>query len=184
MVDEPLGVLELEESLSDVERPPDISAGKYVAECQDIQEAISQGKGNHYYAIRLVIPTDELSADIREHYPDGYTTNWNRQLIPKRGDRRALYNLRKMVEAFGLDANTTSFDPNELMGRRVLVSMAPGQLFQGERRMEVKTLEPAPESGESAPRRRGSRAKEEEVPTSPPARGRQANAGSRSSARR
>src|SRR5262245_39138401 len=138
MADEPLGVLELEDNLGDVERPPDISAGRYIAECQDIKSAVSVNKGNAYYAIKMVIPTEQISAYLLQHYPSGVTLNWKRQLIPRKSDRRTLYNLRKLVDAFGLDANTTSFDPNELMGRRVLINVGPSQVFQGERRMEIK----------------------------------------------
>ena len=141
MADEPLGVLELEDNLADVERPPDIPAGRYVGEVQDIQMGVSQGKGNQYYSVRIVIPNDQIPADLREHYPDGTTLSWNRQIVPQRGDRRALYNLRKMIESFGLDSNTTSIDPNEWMGRRVKLLVGPGNLYQGERRMEIKALE-------------------------------------------
>lgn len=178
--DEPLDVVEFEDSLADVERPPDIRQGKYIAECQDIQKGVSANKGNEYYAIKLMIPNEELGQDIQEHYPDGFPTNWNRQLVPKGNDRRTLYNLRKLVEAFGLDSNTTSFDPNDLMGRKVTVVMGPGPVYQGERRMEVKSLELAPDNG-PAPTRggRNKAAAEEENETTtrkgkPAARGRSA----------
>ena len=154
MADEPLGVLELEDNLADVERPPDIPAGRYIGEVQDIQMGVSQGKGNQYYSVRIVIPNDQIPADLREHYPDGATMSWNRQIVPQRGDRRALYNLRKMIEAFGLDSNTTSIDPNEWMGRRVKLLVGPGNLYQGERRMEIKSLEQTGED-ETTQTRRG-----------------------------
>jgi len=157
MADEPLGVLELEDNLANVERPPDIPAGRYIGEVQDVQMGVSQGKGNQYYSVRIVIPSDQISADLREHYPDGATLSWNRQIVPQRGDRRALYNLRKMIEAFGLDSNTASIDPNEWMGRRVRISVGPGNLYQGERRMEIKSLEPTGEDETPKPRQATSR---------------------------
>ena len=68
--DDPMGIIELEDSLSDVEKPKEIPAGKYVGEIQDVQENTS-AKGNTYYAIQFRVAPDELPADIAEEYEDG-----------------------------------------------------------------------------------------------------------------
>lgn len=139
---EPLSVLELDQNLADVEKPPEVPPGKYEAEVQEVQEAVSAGKGNRYYAIKFVIPQDNLPADIREHYEDGATLSYNRVLVPKQGDRRQLYNVRKLIEALGFDSNTTTIDPNEWMGRRTMLRVVH-EKFEGEPRANIRGLEPA-----------------------------------------
>jgi hypothetical protein len=141
MVAETLGVLDLEENLSDVERPPDITPGNYIGEVQSVEEKQSD-KGNTYYAVLFKIASDEIPADIREHYEDGLTIGWNRTLVPKKGDRRALYNVKKLIENLGLDTNTTQIDPNEWMGRQSMLNIGLGSPYQGERRPEIKSLSP------------------------------------------
>lgn len=149
---EPLGVIELEETLSDVEKPKEIAAGLYEAEIQDVQVKTS-GKGNSYFAIKCVIPDSALAPDVAENYPDGCALYYNRQLVPKKGDRRALFNLRKLIEAMGLDSNVSEIDPNEWMGRKVRVQIRMGK-WQGEDRAEIARLEAA----EAAPARRAAAA--------------------------
>src|SRR5262252_7662663 len=95
--DESLDVIELEESLADVEKPAELPPGLYVGEVQDVQVATS-AKGNAYYAVRFVVPPDEIPADIQDDFEDGAALFWNRQIKPRDGkDRRALFNLRKFV---------------------------------------------------------------------------------------
>jgi|SRR6185436_4602952 Protein of unknown function (DUF669). len=140
--DEPMGIIELEDSLADVEKPQEIPAGKYVAEIQDVQERTS-ANGNTYYAIQFRVAPDELPADVAEEYEDGALLFWNRLLKPRsRSDRRALFNLRKFIEAIGLDANTTSIDPNDWMGRSARLHVALGK-YQGEDRAEIRAVEAA-----------------------------------------
>lgn len=138
---EPLGLIELDESLADVEKPAEIAAGVYVGEVQDVQIQQSQ-KGNRYFAIKFVIPPDELPADIRDDFEDGAILYWNRNIVPNGRDRRALFNLRKLVEAFGLDSNTNAIDPNEWMGRKARLRVVMGK-WQGEDRAEIKAVEAA-----------------------------------------
>lgn len=136
---EPVGVIELEENLGDAEKPPEIPGGLYSAEVQDVQTPTS-GKGNQYFAVTFVIASDDLPADVREDYPDGAKLFWNRVIVPKGRDRRALFNLRKFVESLGLDSNTTSIDPNEWMGRKARIRVVHGT-YQGETRAEIKSVE-------------------------------------------
>lgn len=136
---EPVGIIELEENLGDAEKPPEIPGGLYTAEVQDVQTPTS-GKGNQYFAVTFVIASDDLPADVREDYPDGAKLFWNRVIVPKGRDRRALFNLRKFVEALGLDANTTSIDPNEWMGRKARIRVTLGK-YLGEDRAEIKSVE-------------------------------------------
>lgn len=157
-----LSIVELEENLADVERPPDVPPGVYTGEVQDVQVLVS-AKGNKYFAIRFVIPPDELPADIREHYEDGAVLYWNRQIVPGAGDARAKYNLRRLVEALGLDTRTTTIDPNEWMGRNARLRVRIGAEYQGERRSEIASVEPA----EDAPSR-GASAPQEELPAPVP----------------
>jgi hypothetical protein len=140
--DEPMGIIELEENLADVEKPKDIPPGKYVGEVQDVQEATS-GKGNTYFAIQFRVPPDELPADVAEQYEDGAILFWNRIIKPRgRSDRRALFNLRRFVEALGLDPNTTTIDPNDFMGRQARLHVVTGR-YQGEDRAEIRAVEAA-----------------------------------------
>jgi len=146
--EETIGVIELEANLSDIEKPPELPPGKYVGEVQDVQVQTS-GKGNQYFAIKFVIPPTEIPADVAEHYDDGAVLYWNRNIVPNGKDRRALFNLRKLIESLGLNANTTSIDPNEWMGQRSKLNVVHGK-YQGETRAEIKSLEPA-EAVKAAP---------------------------------
>lgn len=155
--DEPLGVIELDENLSDVEKPKDIPPGRYNGEVQDVQEATS-AKGNTYFAIQFRIPPSELPADVAEEYEDGAVLYWNRILKPRgKTDRRALFNLRKFIEALGLDPNTSTIDPNEWMGQTARLQVATGK-YQGEDRAEIRSVEaaeaPAPQAAPAGRRRR------------------------------
>lgn len=165
--DEPMSVIELDENLADVERPKDIPPGKYTAEVQDVQEATS-GKGNTYFAVQFRVPPDELPADVADQYEEGAVLYWNRIIKPRsRSDRRALYNLRKFIEALGLDPNTTTIDPNDWMGRQARLIVRTGT-YQGEQRAEIGSVEPA--EAKAAPARRAAPVKE----AAKPARRRQA----------
>ena len=140
--DEPIGIIELEENLADVEKPPEIPAGKYTAEVQDVQEMTS-GKGNTYFAVTFHIAPEELPQDIADQYEDGANLFWNRTMKPKgRSDRRGMFNLRRFIEALGLDSNTTTIDPNDWMGRSARLHVALGK-YQGEDRAEIRAVEAA-----------------------------------------
>jgi hypothetical protein len=152
--DDPMGIIELEDNLADVEKPREVPPGKYVAEIQDVQEQMSKA-GNTYYAIQFRVAPEELPQDYVDEYEDGAIFFWNRLLKPKgRSDRRALFNLRKFIESIGLDANTTSIDPNEWMGRQVRLHTAMGK-YQGEDRAEIRSIEaaeaPAPKAAAARP---------------------------------
>lgn len=169
-----LDILELEDNLADVEKPAELPPGWYTAEIQDVQTAISAGKGNKYYAIKCVIPPDEIPADHKDDFPDGATLSWNRQVVPKKGDRRSLFNLRKLIEAMGLDPNTTHIDPNEWMGCRVRVKVRH-KPYEGEQRAEIANIEAAEAESRTATNGKG-RAKpveaaDEDEGDTPPARG-------------
>jgi hypothetical protein len=153
--DEPIGIIELEGSLADAEKPKEIPPGKYVGEVQNVTLATS-GKGNNYFAIQFRIPPDELPADIAEQYEDGAVLFWNRVMVPKgRSDRRGLFNLKRFVEALGLDSNTTTVDPNDWMGRPARLIVKSGK-YLGEERAEISAVEAAeakaaPARGKPAP---------------------------------
>jgi hypothetical protein len=159
---EPMGIIELDENLADVEKPKEIPPGKYVGEVQDVQEATS-GKGNTYFAVQFRIPPDELPADVAEQYEEGAVLYWNRIIKPRsRSDRRALFNLRRFIEALGLDPNTTTIDPNDWMGRQARLIVRSGK-YLGEERAEIGAVEPA--EAQAAPSRRAPPPKEEEKAT-------------------
>lgn len=140
--DEMMGIIELDENLADVEKPKEIPPGKYVGEIQDVQEATSS-KGNTYFAVQFRVPPSELPADVAEQYEDGALLFWNRIIKPRgRSDRRALFNLRKFIEALGLDPNTTTIDPNDWMGRQARLMVRTGR-YNGEERAEIGSVEPA-----------------------------------------
>jgi hypothetical protein len=141
MVDDTdLGVIELDQNLADVEKPPELPAGFYVGEIQDVQKATSD-KGNDYFKIKFVIPPEEIPADIQGDFEDGAILFWNRQIVPTAKDRRALFNLKKFVESLGLDTGTTSIDPNEWMGCQARLRVRLGT-YNGERRAEIQAVEP------------------------------------------
>lgn len=139
--DEGLGIIELETNLSDVEKPLPLPAGLYTAEIQDVQIQTSQ-KGNQYFAIKFVIPTEEISADLAEQFEDGAALYYNRVVVPNGKDRRALFNLRKFIEAIGLDSNITQVNPNEWMGCRARLKVVTSK-WEGEERAEIKAIESA-----------------------------------------
>ena len=149
MADEDLDIIELEESLADVERPPELPPGLYVGEVTDVQLQTSKA-GNNYYAVRFNVPQEEIPADIQGGFEDGVILSWNRQIRSSSGkDRRALYNLRKFVEALGLDANSTSIDPSEWMGCRARLRVTQ-VTYLGEKRAQINSVEPV--EREAAPR--------------------------------
>src|SRR4029077_18585734 len=138
--DEPMGLIELDENLADVEKPKEIPPGKYVGEVQDVQEKASAA-GNTYFAVQFRVAPDELPADVAEQYEDGAVLFWNRIIKPRgRSDRRALFNLRRFIEALGLDPNTTTIDPNDWMGRQARLMVRMGK-YQGEERAEIASVE-------------------------------------------
>lgn len=144
---EPLGLIEFEDNLDDIEKPPELPANVYTGEVQDVQMQTS-GKGNKYFAIKFVIPPEEIPADLQDGFPEGAVLYWNRQIVPKSSDRRALYNLRRLVEALGLDSSKNSVDPNEWMGCKAKLRVRMGT-YQGEQRAEIAAVEAA----EAAPTR-------------------------------
>lgn len=148
--EETLGIIELVSNLADVEKPPELPAGNYTGEIQDVQTGTSQ-KGNQYFNIKFVIPPKEIPADLQDDFEDGAVMYYNRIIVPKGKDRRALFNLRKFIEAIGLDANTTSVDPNEWMGQTARLKVVMGS-YQGEARSEIKSVESA-----EAPASRGNK---------------------------
>jgi hypothetical protein len=171
--EENLDIIELEESLADVEKPAELPPGLYVGEVQDVQVATS-AKGNAYYAVRFMVPPDEIPADIQDDFEDGASLFWNRQIKPRDGkDRRALFNLKKFVEALGLDANTTSIDPNDWMGcrarLRVRHTINPRDPSSG-KRAEIGSVEPLEEAAPARGNVREVEEEQEEVQT--PTRGR------------
>lgn len=138
---EGLGIIELDQSLADVEKPLELPAGLYTGEIQDVQIGVSQ-KGNRYFAVKFVVPPDEISADIADQFEDGAALYYNRVVVPDGKDRRQLFNLRKFVEALGLDSNTTQIDPNEWMGCRARLKVTQ-DTWQGETRAQIKSVESA-----------------------------------------
>lgn len=143
--DEGLGIIELDQNLSDVEKPLELPAGLYTGEIQDVQIGTSQ-KGNRYFAIKFVVPNTEIAADIADQFEDGAALFYNRIIVPDGKDRRALFNLRKFLEAIGIDSNTTQIDPNEWMGRQARLKVVT-EKYQGEERAQIKSVESAEAGG-------------------------------------
>lgn len=139
--DEPLEIVELEGNLADAVKPPEVTAGKVPGEIQDIEIKTSNA-GNKYYAVKFVISPDDLAEDIREHYEDGATLYWNRQIVPKgASDRRALFNLKQFYTNIGLNNNITTVNPNDWMGCKALLTVKHGT-YQGETRAEIAAIAP------------------------------------------
>lgn len=166
---EELDVIELEDNLSEIEKPPELPPGNYVGEVQDVQKKTS-GKGNAYYAVKFVIPQKNLPADIREHYEDGAVLYWNRQLVPTAKDRRSLHNLRKFIEALGLDSNTTQIDPSEWMGCSARLKIIH-ERYQGETRAQLRAVEKADAEGGRRTASKGKEAEDDDGADAPSARG-------------
>ena len=149
--EEVVGIVDLDVNLAEVEPAPELPIGTYRGEIVGVQTATS-AKGNNYWNIQIKIPPAEIPAELAEFYEDGATFYWNRQLIPNGKDRRVLVNLRKFIEAIGLDSNVTQVDPNEWMGREVGVVLKMGKDLDGNPRAEPARLEavatkPAPKGG-------------------------------------
>lgn len=149
---EELGIISLDVNLADVERPPEIPVGKYVGELQSV-EIKTSGQGNEYFAIRILVPAENIPAEVAEHYEDGALFFYNRLLVPKGNDRRSLWNLRQFVEKLGLDSNTNEINPNEWMNQNIGIVVGSEKNLDGEMRASVRSLFAA----EDAP------AREEEV---------------------
>lgn len=157
MADQTLDILELETNLADVEKPPELKPGIYSAEVQEVQDATSQ-KGNAYFAIRFVVPPDQIPADQAEFFEDGAVFFYNRLIRPRsKSDGRALYSLRKFIEALGIDPKGTSFDPNDWMGRTCRIRVGMGKDLDGNDRAEVKGVEAGEAAPKPAPRGRARR---------------------------
>jgi len=143
---EPVGIIELESTLADAEQPKELPAGLYEGEVIDVQIGTSQ-KGNDYFGIQVHIPTSEYPKDFdADNAPDGMTMFYNMVTVPKRGDQRAMFRLKMLYQALGLDLNTTSIDPNEWMGRKVRCRVRMGKPYAGNpARAEIAGLEKAEE---------------------------------------
>lgn len=141
--DEDLSIIELDDNLAEAEKPPVLPAGLYTGEIQDIQKQTS-GKGNEYFNIKFVIPTEEISAELADQFEEGAILYYNRILVPKPGgkDKRTLYNLRMFIEKLGLDSNTTSINPNDWMGQRLRLKVK-NTVYEGEPRAEITGVESA-----------------------------------------
>lgn len=163
---EPIGMIELDQNLADVEKPPILPAARYVGEVQDVQKATSQA-GNEYFAIKIVVPTDQIRADMAEQFDDGAILYWNRQVVPNGKDRRALWNMRKLLEALDMDTKTNTIDPNDWMGKQIGI-LVGHSTFQGEVRAEIKSVFPANTSGGQQQQREEAKAP---AKASTPARG-------------
>jgi len=163
---EELGIISLDVNLADVERPPEVPVGRYVGEIQSVEQKTS-GAGNEYFAIRILVPNENIPAEVAEHYEDGAVFFFNRLLVPKGGDRRSLWNLRQFVEKLGLDTNTNEINPNEWMNQSVGIVVGMEKNQDGELRSAVKSLFAA----EEAPAR-DEEPEEEEKPAPKAAAGR------------
>lgn len=146
---EPIGILELDGNLADAEKPPILPAGPYIGEVNDVQILTSQA-GNRYFAIKFVVGPEQIRPDIAEQFDDGAILYWNRQVLPDGNDRRAKWNLRKLMEALGLDTKTTSIDPNDWMGKTAKLQVRHSR-FNGEDRAEISSLHPV-ETAREAPK--------------------------------
>ena len=62
---EELGIISLDMNLADVERPPEIPVGKYLGEIQSV-EVKTSGQGNDYFAIRVLVPAENIPAEVAE----------------------------------------------------------------------------------------------------------------------
>jgi hypothetical protein len=142
---EELGIIQLDTNLADVERPPEIPVGRYVGEIQSVEQKTS-GAGNEYFALRILVPSENIPAEVAEHYEDGALFFFNRLLVPKAGDRRSLWNLRQFVEKLGLDANTTEINPNEWMNQSIGIVVGMEKNLDGELRANVRSLFAAEEA--------------------------------------
>ena len=158
MAENELGIISLDQNLSDVERPPEIPVGRYVGEIQSI-EVKTSGQGNDYFAMRILIPSENIPAEVAEHYEDGAIFFYNRLLVPKGNDRRSLWNLRQFVEKLGLDSNTNEIDPNEWMNQNIGLVIASEKNLEGELRSTVRSLFAA----EDAPAREEADEEEDEA---------------------
>lgn len=170
MAGEELGIISLEQNLSDVERPPEIPVGRYVGEIQSI-EVKTSGQGNDYFAMQILVPSENIPAEVAEHYEDGAKFFYNRLLVPKGNDRRSLWNLRQFVEKLGLDSNTTEIDPNEWMNQNIGVVIASEKNLEGELRSTIRSLfaaEDAPAGGGEAEEPEEEEAEEEKAPARRP----------------
>jgi hypothetical protein len=159
---EELGIISLDMNLADVERPPEIPVGKYVGEIQSV-EVKTSGQGNEYFAIRVLVPAENIPAEVAEHYEDGALFFYNRLLVPKGNDRRSLWNLRQFIEKIGLDSNTNEINPNEWMNQSIGIVVGMEKNLEGELRANVRTLFAA----EEAPAREEEQAEEEVVEEKP-----------------
>jgi len=142
---EELGIISLDVNLSDVERPPEIPVGKYVGEIQSV-EIKTSGQGNDYFAVRILVPAENIPAEVAEHYEDGALFFFNRLLVPKGNDRRSLWNLRQFVEKLGLDSNTNEINPNEWMNQNIGIVVGTEKNLEGELRANVRSLFAAEEA--------------------------------------
>jgi hypothetical protein len=136
---EDLGIIQLDQNLADIERPPEIPVGRYVGEIQSVEQKTS-GQGNEYFALRILVPSENIPAEVAEHYEDGALFFYNRLLVPKGNDRRSLWNLRQFVEKLGLDSNTNEINPNEWMNQSIGLVVGLEKNLEGELRSSVKSL--------------------------------------------
>lgn len=150
--DEGLGLIELDDNLEDAEKPAELPAGMYTGEVQGV-EVRTSAAGNKYFAVRFVIPPEEIPNDMRDGFPDGSSMFYNRIIVPGKGNARALWNLKNFIKSLGLPTNTNQIDPNEWMGQRARLRVVMGK-YEGEDRAEIRAVEAAEAE---APAGRGAR---------------------------
>lgn len=137
--DEDMGIIELDEDLSDVEKPPELPIGKYIGEVQDVSVKTSTA-GNKYFNVKVVVPKENVPANLQGDFEEGAILYWNRTLVvTANSDRRTKHNLRKFIEALGLNSETRQIDPKEWMGCQVGIVVKHSK-FNDETRAEIASL--------------------------------------------
>lgn len=167
---ENLSVFSIGRNLGDIEKPAVIKPGKYRAEVMDVDQTKS-AKGNEKYDIQFIIPPDSYPAsqsdELNDSYPDGITMTWSRYTVPRsERDGRALYNLRRLYIALGLDPNVEDIDPQDWMGQECLLQIEKN-MWEGEERAQIRALLPLDEDGGEV---EGEATEEDAEEEAPPAR--------------
>lgn len=139
-----MNIIELGQDLDQMEEFEALPAGTYTAQLQDVEIRHSEKIPNGYLYIQLIVPTEEFPADYDVgNAPEGLVVTYANVKLPDMNNRRTVAPYKKLLEAVGVKAKGTKFDPNDWIGKDVQVNLTRSE-YQGSPVNNVLGVGPVP----------------------------------------
>ena len=129
--------MEFTQDVAEQTAPEPLPVGDYPAEITAAEIKVSNNTGNSYLALTLSISPNDYPADFVEGDPDGTRLSYNRLIMED--TPRARYRLRQFCENIGAKVPQRSFDPSDLIGHAVMVTVTQ-DTYEGEKRAQASKV--------------------------------------------